>query len=258
MTKPGESAVGLAATEGIESDTRHPLLASLGDRLRTLRAQRGLTRKAVAIAADVSERHLANLEYGVGNASLLVLQQIATALHCSLAELLGDFTTQSPEWLLIRDMLEPCTEVELRRVRTQLGELLGSAGADAARPQRIALIGLRGAGKTTLGQMLAENLDVPFVELSREVERLAGCSVREIYDLYGTTAYRRYERRALDEVVKNYSQVVIRQPSISCLLIAPRYGCRQHPMSIWGVSSPRGILVLSLRATRPWTTCDAF
>jgi len=193
-------------------DTRHPLLASLGERVRTLRAQRGLTRKAVALAADVSERHLANLEYGVGNASILVLQQVANALHCSLAELIGDFTTRSPEWLLIREMLEPCSEGDLRRARLLLNEVVGATPLDAARPQRIALIGLRGAGKSTLGQMLADHLDVPFVELSREVERLAGCSVREIYDLYGTTAYRRYERRALDEVVQNYLEVVIATP----------------------------------------------
>jgi XRE family aerobic/anaerobic benzoate catabolism transcriptional regulator len=141
-----------------------------------------------------------------------VLQQVANALHCSLAELLGDFTTRSPEWLLIRDMLESWDESELRRARIALGALMGQTVEDSARPRRIALIGLRGAGKSTLGQMLADDLDVPFVELSREVERLAGCSVREIYDLYGTTAYRRYERRALDEVIKNYAEVVIATP----------------------------------------------
>ena len=105
-------------------------------------------------------------------------------MHCSLAELLGDFTTASPEWLLIREMLESWDETDLRRARMALGELMGHAVEDIARPRRIALIGLRGAGKSTLGQMLAEEFDVPFVELSREVERLAGCSVREIYDLY--------------------------------------------------------------------------
>ena len=87
-------------------EPKNPLLVALGERVRNLRAQRGLTRKAVAVAADVSERHLANLEYGTGNASILVLQQVAHALHCSLAELVGDFTTQSPEWLLIRELLE--------------------------------------------------------------------------------------------------------------------------------------------------------
>ncbi|MDM0122063.1 helix-turn-helix transcriptional regulator [Variovorax arabinosiphilus] len=191
---------------------RHPLLAVLGERVRSLRAQRGLTRKAVAVAADVSERHLANLEYGTGNASILVLQQVAQALHCSLAELVGDVTTSSPEWLLIRELLEHRSEADLRRARIALGELLGNGRGDAARHRRIALIGLRGAGKSTLGPMLAQDLDVPFIELSREIEKLAGCSVREIHDLYGTNAYRRYERRALEETVQIHSEVVIATP----------------------------------------------
>ena len=114
-------------------------------------AQRGLTRKAVAKAADVSERHLANLEYGTGNASILVLQQVAGALHCSLAELVGDFTTRSPEGLLIRELLEHRSEPELRRARLALHELLNNGAVDTARHRRIALVGLRGAGKSTLG-----------------------------------------------------------------------------------------------------------
>jgi len=193
-------------------EAKNPLLAALGDRVRNLRAQRGLTRKAVAVAAEVSERHLANLEYGIGNASILVLQQVAGALHCSLAELVGDVTTSSPEWLLIRELLEHRSEADLRRVRVALGELLGTASVDPARHRRIALVGLRGAGKSTLGQMLAEDLEIPFIELSREIEKLAGCSVREIHDLYGTNAYRRYERRALEEAVQIYSEVVIATP----------------------------------------------
>src|SRR6478752_240941 len=192
--------------------SKNPLLVALGERVRNLRAQRGLTRKAVALAADVSERHLANLEYGIGNASILVLQQVATALQCSLAELVGDVTTISPEWLLIRELLENRSEADLRRARVALGELLGTAAGDPARHRRIALIGLRGAGKSTLGQMLADDLDVPFIELSREIEKIAGCSVREIHDLYGTNAYRRYERRALEETVQIYSEVVIATP----------------------------------------------
>lgn len=193
-------------------EAKNPLLAALGERVRNLRARRGLTRKAVALAADVSERHLANLEYGIGNASILVLQQVATALQCSLAELVGDVTTISPEWLLIRELLENRSEADLRRARVALGELLGTAAGDPARHRRIALIGLRGAGKSTLGQMLADDLDVPFIELSREIEKIAGCSVREIHDLYGTNAYRRYERRALEEAVQIYSEVVIATP----------------------------------------------
>jgi XRE family aerobic/anaerobic benzoate catabolism transcriptional regulator len=193
-------------------EAKNPLLVALGERVRNLRARRGLTRKAVAQAAEVSERHLANLEYGIGNASILVLQQVATALHCSLAELVGDITTSSPEWLLIRELLERRNEADLRRARIALGELLGTAAGDPARHRRIALVGLRGAGQSTLGQMLADDLDVPFIELSREIEKLAGCSVREIHDLYGTNAYRRYERRALEETVQIYAEVVIATP----------------------------------------------
>jgi len=188
---------------------RNPVLVALGDRVRSLRAQRGLTRKAMAQAAQVSERHLANLEYGIGNVSILVLQQMAGALHCSMAELLGDVTTRSPEWLMIREMLESRPEADLRRVRIAIGEMLGTGVADPGRGQRIALIGMRGAGKSTLGHLLAEALQLPFIELSQEIEKLAGCSVREIHDLYGTNAYRRYERRALEEVVQIYSEAVI-------------------------------------------------
>jgi XRE family aerobic/anaerobic benzoate catabolism transcriptional regulator len=177
-----------------------------------MRARRGLTRKAVAIAADISERHLANLEYGEGNASILVLLQVAGALQCSLAEMIGDVTTSTPEWLLIRELLESRDEAALRRVRLAIGDLLGTGGSHSAGSSRIALVGLRGAGKSTLGSMLAEDLGFPFVELSREIEKFAGCSVSEIQALYGMNAYRRYERRALEEAIQIYPEVVIATP----------------------------------------------
>ena len=195
-----------------EDDAKSRLLTALGERVRDLRARRGMTRKAVAQAAAVSERHLANLEYGIGNVSILVLAQVATALQCSLAELVGDVTTSSPEWLLIRELLADRKEADLRRVRIALSDLFGSGGDAHARSRRIALIGLRGAGKSTLGQMLADDLDVPFIELSREIERIVRCSIREIHALYGTNAYRRYERRALEETVQLYPEMVMATP----------------------------------------------
>lgn len=195
---------------------KNPFLVALGERVRALRARRGMTRKAVALAADVSERHLANLEYGLGNASILVLLQVAAALHCSLAELIGDVTTSSPEWLLIRELLEGRDEAALRRARVVIGQMLGTGGANAADPAqrstRVALVGLRGAGKSTLGRMLAEDLGYPFVELSHEIEQFAGCSVSEIQALYGVNAYRRYERRALEEAIQIYPEAVIATP----------------------------------------------
>ena len=213
-------ATGLVPTQNEVDEpgaqAKHPFLVALGERVRTLRSRRGMTRKALSLATDVSERHLANLEYGVGNASILILLQVAAALQCSLAELLGDVTTRSPEWLLLRELLERCDENALRRVRVAVGELLGTGGEHGAgtrpRSARVALVGLRGAGKSTLGAMLAEDLGYPFIELSREIEKFAGCSVGEIQALYGQNAYRRYERRALEEAIQIHEDVVIATP----------------------------------------------
>ncbi len=202
----------LQNAQGSQDAERDPFLTALGERVRALRSRRGLTRKAVANMADVSERHLANLEYGTGNASILVLLQVAGALQCSLAELIGDVTTSSPEWLMLRELLEHRDDATLHRVRVAVGELLGTGGGNAARSPRVALIGLRGAGKSTLGQLLADDLGFTFVELSREIEKFAGCSISEIQALYGMNAYRRYERRALEEAIQIYPEAVIATP----------------------------------------------
>jgi XRE family aerobic/anaerobic benzoate catabolism transcriptional regulator len=195
-----------------EAAAKNPFLVTLGDRVRSLRSRKGMTRKAVAVAADVSERHLANLEYGEGNASILVLLQVANALQCSLFELLGDVTTSNPEWLLIRELLDRADETTLRKARIAIGEALGTGGATQLANPRVALVGLRGAGKSSLGQMLADDLGFPFVELSREIEKFAGCSINEIQNLYGMNAYRRYERRALEETIQIYPEAVIATP----------------------------------------------
>jgi XRE family aerobic/anaerobic benzoate catabolism transcriptional regulator len=193
-----------------ESDSgKEPLLVALGERLKMLRARKAMPRRALAEAAGVSERHLANLETGTGNASLLVLRQVAQALDCTIAELIGDETTKSPEGLLLRQLLRYRTQDELARARRVLMEMFGEALPPEKRADRIALIGLRGAGKTTLGRMLAEDLDRPFIELGREITRLAGCGPAEIEALYGTSAYRRYERRALEEALQLHPKSVI-------------------------------------------------
>lgn len=193
-------------------DAKDPFLMALGDRVRQLRGRRGMTRKATAEAAGISERHLANLEYGMGNASILVLLQVSKALQCSLAEMVGDVTTSTPEWLMIRELLEGRDEATMYRVRSAIGELIGTTTGHANQSQRIALIGLRGAGKSTLGKMLAQELGFAFVELSAEIEKFAGCTVAEIQALYGQSAYRRYERRALEEAIQIYPEVVIATP----------------------------------------------
>ncbi len=223
-------------------EQKNPFLLALGHRLRALRARRGLTRKALAAATDVSERHLANLEYGVGNASILVLLQVAQALHCSLSELLGDVTASSTEWLLIRELLESRDEATLQRVRVAIGQLLGSGdGSGAGHSKgnaRIALVGLRGAGKSTLGQLLADELEFPFVELSRQIEQFAGCGIGEIQALYGQSAYRRYERRALDEAIRIYPEAVIATPGGIVSDVATFSQLLSHCTTIWLQATP--------------------
>lgn len=234
--EPVNAAVRLG--DGAAAEGKNPFLVALGQRVGALRARRGLTRKAVAIAADVSERHLANLEYGLGNASILVLLQVAGALQCSLAEIIGDRTTTSPEWLMIRELLEQRDDATLRRVRIAIGEMLGTGGGNALRSPRVALVGLRGAGKSSLGQLLAEDLGFPFVELSREIEKFAGCSVSEIQALYGMNAYRRYERRALEEAIQIYPEAVIATPGGLVSDPATFNLLLSHCTTVWLQASP--------------------
>jgi XRE family aerobic/anaerobic benzoate catabolism transcriptional regulator len=238
-------------------EAKNPFLVALGERTRALRSRRGMTRKALAVAADVSERHLANLEYGVGNASILVLLDVARALQCSLAELLGDVSTSTPEWLMLRELLEGRDEETLHRVRVTVGELLGTGGANAShgrkRSPQVALIGLRGAGKSTLGAMLAEDLGFPFVELSREIEKFAGCSISEIQALYGQNAYRRYERRALEESIQIYPEAVIATPGGIVSDPANFNLLLQHCTTVWLQAEPEDHMkrVLAQGDTRP-------
>ncbi len=219
---------------------RDPFLIALGERVRRLRAIRGMTRKQLARAASVSERHLANLERGTGNASILVLLQIAQAFNCALAELVGDVTTSSPEWLLIRELLGGRSEIDLQRARQSLAELFVDHAAQQpqSRLRQIALVGLRGAGKSTLGRMLAADIGAPFIELSAEIERVAGCGILEIHSLYGATAYRRYERRALEESLQLYPDMVLATPGGLVSEPATMNLMLSHCYSIWVKASP--------------------
>jgi XRE family transcriptional regulator, aerobic/anaerobic benzoate catabolism transcriptional regulator len=200
------------AVNTLAEDYKDPFLIALGERLKLLRARRGLTRKALAQLAQVSERHVANVESGVGNASIQFLRQLCAVLNCSLAEMTGDETTSTPDWLMIREVLRGRNEAELAQARTALADLFESPVSEISRRQRIALIGLRGAGKSSLGRMLAAQLHAPFIELSTQIEQLAGCGIAEIHALYGQNAYRRYEQRAIEDVVRHYPQAVIATP----------------------------------------------
>jgi XRE family aerobic/anaerobic benzoate catabolism transcriptional regulator len=181
-------------------------LAALGRRVREAREQRGMARKALSRAADVSERYLAALEAGEGNASVILLRRVAEALGMRLSELL-DLEEGAPEQRLIRRFLSSLPPRRLEEVLERLQQEFGQE--QAVRLKRIALIGLRGAGKTTLGTALARRLSRPFIELDREIEREAGLSLGEIFLLYGQAGYRRLEWRCLERVIQSQEDVVI-------------------------------------------------
>ena len=186
------------------ADDSAEFLAGLGRRVRDARARRGLSRKALSLEARVSERYLAQLEAGEGNASVVLLRRVAVALGATLPELLGE---SSPEHRLIRRFLD---ELPPHRLEDALFRLLREFGRDdAARRSRIALVGLRGAGKTTLGQALAREFHWPFVELDREIEREAAVGLSELFMLHGQAGYRRIERRCLERVLEANDRLVM-------------------------------------------------
>jgi XRE family aerobic/anaerobic benzoate catabolism transcriptional regulator len=182
-------------------------LAALGGRVRELRERRGMTRKRMALEADVSERYLGQLEAGEGNVSMLLLRRVAAALNVTLGEVLLPEQEDSVERRLIRRFLE---RIPAHRLEDVIFRLMREFGhEEALRRKRIALIGLRGAGKSTLGNLLARELKVPFVELDGEVERETGLPLNEIFSLYGQAGYRRIERRCLQRLVEQHDRVVL-------------------------------------------------
>jgi XRE family aerobic/anaerobic benzoate catabolism transcriptional regulator len=183
-------------------------LAALGDRVRELRARRGMTRKILAKDSGVSERYLAQLETGQGNASLSILRRLARALDVPIGALISDAREPPVELTRTIELLRRLEPEQLSAARGLLVNAFGDAETEG-RGGRIALIGLRGAGKTTLGRLLAERLGVPFLELDREIERESGVSLATIFDFYGQAGFRRMERRCLDRVIEEHPAFVL-------------------------------------------------
>ena len=184
-------------------------LAELGTRVRAWRARRGMTRKALAADSGLSERFLADVESGKGNVSVNSLEAVARALNITVIDLLQDAVR--PALARTQALLGRLDDAELDQAYSQLGSTFGLEewGGAQGREQRVALIGLRGAGKSTLGAQLATERGVPFIELDREIEREAGTSMNEILLLHGQAGYRRYERRALLRIAQEHPDGVV-------------------------------------------------
>ena len=188
------------------SDPETGFLDALGQRVRTMRALRGMSRKVLARVSGISERYIAQLESGKGNVSIVLLRRVSNAMGAHLEDLIPS-TEPAPDWAVIRDLLRKATPAQIAQAKEILS---GSASAQRRHSfSGIALIGLRGAGKSTLGKMLAKKIGWSFVELNKEIEAQNGLSVAEIIALYGQEGFRRMEQAALTQLLARKELMVL-------------------------------------------------
>ncbi|OYU88951.1 MAG: transcriptional regulator [Bradyrhizobiaceae bacterium PARB1] len=185
----------------VEASEAH-FLRTLGERVRTMRGLRGMSRKVLSSASGLSERYIAQLEAGQGNVSIVLLRRVAAAMAAHLEDIIPAAGT-SPDSLVIRDLLRNATPQQIAKAK----EILSGQGS--SRQAGIALIGLRGAGKSTLGRVVADKIGWTFVELNKEIERQSDLSVAEILALYGQEGFRRKEQEALAGLLARGEPIVL-------------------------------------------------
>ncbi|MCP4297577.1 MAG: helix-turn-helix transcriptional regulator [Proteobacteria bacterium] len=183
-----------------------PFLKSLGDRVRGFRNRRGMTRKILAMRSSISERYLANLEQGIGNISISLLRQVASSLKTDMAQLINCDRQQSPDEELITKFIH---ELAPEDRKTALDLLINRFTPSRETYTRVALVGLRGAGKSTLGRLLQERFKIPFINQTKEIEKVAGMRISEIHELSGPATYHRLEEQALTNIFDEYSHCCI-------------------------------------------------
>src|SRR5438874_9332695 len=188
------------------SDPETGFLEALGQRVRTMRAVHGMSRKVLAKVSGISERYIAQLESGKGNVSIVLLRRVSNAMGAHLEDLIPA-AEPAPDWAVIRDLLRKATPAQIAQAK----DILAGQGVAAQRRTfaGIALIGLRGAGKSTLGKMLAKKIGWDFVELNKEIEAQNGLSVAEIIALYGQEGFRRMEQAALGQLLERKEMMVL-------------------------------------------------
>jgi XRE family aerobic/anaerobic benzoate catabolism transcriptional regulator len=188
----------------------HAFLVELGQRVRNVRAVRGMSRKVLARVSGVSERYIAQLESGLGNVSIMLLRRVAKATATPLEDFVSDPAAQSEDWPLMRSLMREAPPAVIDEIKDLL---TGQRPARRLPPRiavdRVALIGLRGAGKSTLGRRAAGEMGWPFIELNKEIENVAGFSMTEIHSLYGQEGYRRLEQTALRQVIDRPGPMIV-------------------------------------------------
>jgi XRE family aerobic/anaerobic benzoate catabolism transcriptional regulator len=190
-------------------DAEAGFLEQLGQRVRTMRALHGMSRKVLAKVSGISERYIAQLEGGKGNVSIVLLRRVSNAMGAHLEDLIPT-SEPSTDWPVIRDLMRKATPSQIAHAR----DILSGQGNGASTHRQmafagLALIGLRGAGKSTLGKLLADKIGWSFVELNKEIEQQNGLSVAEVIAMYGQEGFRRMEQAALGQLLSRKDLMVL-------------------------------------------------
>lgn len=183
-------------------------LARVGERMRLMRTQLGMSRKMLSLTSGVSERYLAEMERGAGNASLLVVRRLAAAMGMRVSELAAEEADQPVELQQAISTLEQLAPADLAAACAWLSRLYD--GTSATSPNgRIAFVGMSGAGKKTLGRALATAIGVPFIVLDGEIERKCGMPLAQVLAARGQAGFERLEFECLEQVLAAHSRCVI-------------------------------------------------
>ncbi|MFP1633617.1 helix-turn-helix transcriptional regulator [Zhengella sp. ZM62] len=201
MLKQASQTVGNEAEDGEITE----FIAMVGERVRMARNRKGISRRQLSELSGVSQRYLAQLEGGDGNVSIALLRKIANSLDFEVEWLVGRDDPWTSDAITLMRLFRQAT----RDQRARVMEILDPNDTGTRRAGRVALIGLRGAGKSTLGRKTAEKLGVAFVELNQVIEEVAGMPVDEVIALYGQEGYRRLEKQALVNLVATHEQLVL-------------------------------------------------
>jgi XRE family transcriptional regulator, aerobic/anaerobic benzoate catabolism transcriptional regulator len=188
-----------------QGEAEELFLSQLGERVRSVRAVRGMSRKVLARESGISERYIAQLESGLGNVSIILLRRVSSAMGARLEDLIPG-SSAGNDWSVIRDMLSQSSSDKIAQVKRVLS---GQSSGENMPAFRFALIGLRGAGKSTLGRMVADRLGWSFVELNKEIELANGLSIAEIFALYGQEGYRRLEQASLRQLIARPGSMIL-------------------------------------------------
>jgi XRE family transcriptional regulator, aerobic/anaerobic benzoate catabolism transcriptional regulator len=188
-----------------QGEAEELFLSQLGERVRSVRAVRGMSRKVLARESGISERYIAQLESGLGNVSIILLRRVSSAMGARLEDLIPG-SSAGNDWSVIRDMLSQSSSDKIAQVKRVLS---GQSSGENMPAFRFALIGLRGAGKSTLGRMVADRLGWSFVELNKEIELANGLSIAEIFALYGQEGYRRLEQATLRQLIARPGSMIL-------------------------------------------------